>query len=175
MAYFNDSISNIKLCVLYMLKQLDTSVTKHLLSVSLMEAVNLPYFDILLAISELESQGNIASVHFAYGTCYGITPKGLETLSDVEKNIPKSIRTSCDEYVKTKRSDFMKMEQLSAYSRENESGGYDAVLSSIDKDGVVLTIVISVVDKKICETMCKNWEQRSHKVYNGIIDQLINE
>ena len=173
MPNLKNDMSNIKLCVMYMLRALATEVTAPQLTVSLIEAVDLQYFDIQLAISELEDTGQIASVAHPYGTCYGLTEKGSSTLLLKEKTIPRSMRSACEDYAFSNRLDMMRSEQMSAYSRKNPAGGYDAVLSSFDTERVVLSVVVNVPDKTISDRMCEQWQKKSHQVYSAIFDELL--
>lgn len=175
MAYFNDDLTNIRLCALYMLSIAKESLTAPQLTTALIEGAKLQYFEIQLAISELEETGCIASVVHAYGLGYTITEKGKETLALMGKNIPYSLRTSCDEYVKNNRLRIMLSEQMTAFSRKNPSGGYDVILTAFDKDRITLSLTINVATSETAEVMCREWQDKSSQIYSQIYNTLSNQ
>lgn len=175
MAYFNDDIANVKLCVLYMLSKFETSATVPQITTALTEGLSLGYFDIQLAVAELEDNGFIAAVPCAYGMGYSITAKGDETLKNMGKNLPKSIRLTCDEYVHNNKLRIMQSEQYNAFTRKNPSGGYDVVLNAYDKDRLLLSVAINVADADIGKKMCNRWRDKSPEIYRIFFDVMLQE
>lgn len=175
MPYFNDEMTKIKLCVLYMMKALDATVTAPQLTTALMESAELLYFDIQLAISELEDNALIASVPCAYGTGFNLTSKGGEALEITKMTLPRSVRDNCDEYVRSNRLKILQSEQFSAHSKKNPAGGYDVILTSFDKDRMLCSVVLNVADAAMCDKMCGRWKDRSPDIYGLLFNELLKD
>lgn len=175
MPYFTSDMECIRLCVLFILEKMTVQLNSSQLITAVTEATESGYFDVQLAISELEDKGFLASVSGRQSPIYAITPKGADTLSLMAKNIPLSMRNACEKYVEENKERILNLGYFNARSCKSPNGGYDAVLSSMENDRIVLSVVINVADPEICRKMCAAWETRSGEVYDALFDILLKD
>ena len=175
MAYFTNDTETVKLCVMYMLKTMNGHLTLPQLITSVTEATGMRYFDVQLAIAELEDRGMLASSPSAAGTEYSVTSSGHETLVAMVKSLPASIRSSCDRYVAENRKKIMELGFFSTNSCKNPSGGVDVTLTSIEKDRTIISLTINVTDQKTADSICSSWEKKCSDVYSSVFSILTED
>ncbi|NLB61142.1 MAG: DUF4364 family protein [Clostridiales bacterium] len=172
MAYFVDKATRNKSYILYFITKMGTALTKPQIATAFIEMGLLGYFELMLELADLEKLGLVAAVPCVYGEGYGITPKGEEFFKMSFEQLPLSARSEIDEYIKANFQRLIGIEEFSSSILKDNDGGYTAFLNSFDKDKILLSIAINVIDVDSAQMLSKNWEAKAHLVYKAIVDIL---
>ena len=165
MPYFNNDTENVKLSVMYMLLRMQTSLTESQLITAVTEAAQANYFDVQLAVTELETLGYLATSSGAKGMRFSLTPKGFSNLALMARNMPESQRRAFDIYVSENKERLLDMEFFSAFVSKNPQGGFNAHLTSLENGRVILSLMINVPDNITAERMCRAWREKNADIY----------
>lgn len=172
MPYFLNETESVKFYIMYILKLMLSRLTLPQLVTAVTEATGIGCFDIQLSLSELEHAGYIISETAPSGERYMLSPRGNRTVVLLAKSMPASSRHAIDKYVAENRERIAAMGYFSAKMRKNPAGGYDAVLSSVEDDRIMLALTINVADRTTADRICSSWENKTDKVYRALYDIL---
>lgn len=166
------SKTDIKLLVLYMLEQVETSVPVRIVSdvITAQELAN--YFEAMDAISELQQNGTLERTSVDGQEALTITEKGLNAVGAVEDDLPRSVRETA---VETTRH-FLKLDR---HARENDvvitpfGDGYNVCFSLTTGDTRLMELNMYVVSRDQAEVLKNNYLEDPTHLYSSILTALM--
>ena len=164
-----------KLMNLYMLHQVNFSLTNAQLSNFFLDREYTTYFTLQQALNELLDAGLVKKETMRNSSRYEITKEGEETLEFFGKNISPAIVSDMDEYLKQNR--FRMRNEVGLISDFYKSTNQDYIVHCEVREGkaVLVNLDISVPDKEQAEIMCNHWKDRSQEIYAYVMKSLMSE
>lgn len=163
-----------KLMSLYMLKQVNFSLTNAQLTSFFTEHEYTTYFSLQQALNELEDAGLVRKEASHNSTRYDITREGEETLNFFGKNISPAIIEDMDQYLKENK--FRLREEIGTTADYYKGTNQDYIVHCEVRENktVLIRLDLSVPDKEQAEDMCNNWKRRSQELYSHIMRTLLS-
>lgn len=161
-----------KLIILYMLEKVDFPLTNGQLSDFILNQGYTTYFTLQQAISELVEAELISVETIRNSSRYRITDSGRSTLDYFENKIPKAIQGDITAYLRKNRITLRNEVAVTAEYFKNTGGEYTVHCSVKEKDFDLISLTVSVPDKKQADAMCGHWEKKCQKLYQTIMEEL---
>ena len=164
-----------KLIVLYMLRQIDFSMTLSQISDFVNGKGYTDYFTLQSAISELMETELVHCEHIQNTSFYTITPEGEEAIGYFENQLSHALKQDIIDYLKENRLQLRdEVSVLSEYYR-NTSGEYDAVCRVREKNADLIRLTVSVPEEKQAKMICRQWKEKCQNVYAYVMKELMTE
>ena len=173
MAYFTDENVKDRIHLLYFIKSMGTLLTKVQITSAFDSNRWNGYFETSLLLDELDSKGLLETVPCTFGQGYALTPEGSDTLTHLEGQLPLSLKSDCDTFIREHGESLIHMEQFFARILPCTSGGCDVVLRAMDHDRLLLSLVINLPDMNTAKTVCENWEKHASDAYEALLRALL--
>jgi len=164
-----------KLMVLYMLKQIDFSMTLSQISDFIIGREYTDAFTLQSTISSL-TEGNMVNAQTLGSiTYYAITEEGEQTVDLLEDRLAPGIRKDIVDFLKQNRHRMRnEVSVLSDYTRK-AGGEYEVQCLIREKDDVLLDLRIPVTDEETAKAVSMNWTDISQEVYAYLIGKLLQK
>ena len=165
---------DIKVLICFILNNVEGSLTREQIGNILQDRGIANYFEVMDAVSDLLSNGNITTVISGEDEYLSITDSGKEAVSLVEKDLPKTVR---EDALKAA----VRLVTIERNMKENDvtiepaDGGYTLSFSMKDKDSVLMELNVFVGDRELAEKIKANFYEDPARVYSGIIASLMIE
>lgn len=173
MAFFSSGATRDKLMVLFFLDHIKMEVTRDQITSFFIEADLMPYFDIRIAVSELEEKGFIAAIPRTFGQGYCITPEGEETLSMFYEELPLSKRTAIIENADATRERMRSEKQHYTAIEDLQNGNSRVVLKAMENNRVLFDVRLLLPDHEAAKHACDVWPQRASELYLHLMQKLV--
>ena len=165
---------NDKLTILYLLKSIDSEVTEIRLIQLLLDNRLMNYFAASAAIDDLAAQKLIFAAEVNGRKAYEISRKGEETLESLRSNMPPVSKNIIDMRCHEIKDHIKKETEIYAdYFPESET---QYLVKCRIKEGItpLFELNITVGTREDAASMCRNWEEKSGKIYTDIIKNLLD-
>ncbi|MBQ7371535.1 MAG: DUF4364 family protein [Blautia sp.] len=167
-------ITTYKLIVLYMLENLESSLTNSQIADFVLEREYTNYFNLQQAIHELVSADLISSEKKDHSSCYRITEEGRMTLSYFEHELSNRIKEEVLEYLKPFQTALPKRKILAdADPFQLSHGGY-GVRCTLSEEGTILVdLTLTAPTEAAVREIAANWEVKSQHIYEILMEELL--
>lgn len=163
---------DIRLLVCYLLKSVDSPMTRQMLNESMQEDGLANYFEVGQAIEELLKTGNITADILDDDEVITVTEKGREAAEMLQTSLPRTVRekaiNSAIRLITKRRVE--RENKIEVIKEEN--GGYTITFSLFDKNTQFMKLSVYVVDSLQLEQIKQNFINDPVKVYSTIITSL---
>lgn len=163
--------NDIKILVLYMLKNVPAKMTETVLTDILISSSFVDYFTLTEVIEEMLIAGLIDKVKEDGESVYKIARLGNESLSQLERRLPLFVREKSMSAAMKVLANFRREEEVE-YSIEEIENGCIVNCSVIDMKDKVFTVSMYVPNRISGELVIKNFKKNKTEVYKTLIDML---
>ena len=132
-----------------------------------------PYFHLQQSIHELDEASFIRGEIRRNTTSYHITEEGQEALELFIHKIPVSIREDILEYFNKNIYKLRKETEIISDYCLLESGEYMATGMIKEKNNILLQLDLNVISESSAKAVCEKWQEKSGKIYDYIIRELL--
>lgn len=163
---------DIKVLICYLLKTIETSVTREQIGDIMQDQGIANYFEAMDAISDLLSNGSITSNYVDEKELLSVTDIGRSAVISLEKDLPRTVR---EKAVKSA----IKFLTLERNERENDvkivpvDGGYTISFTMKDRDTTLMELSMFVGDRDQAEKLKSNFIEDPARVYSSILASLM--
>lgn len=158
-----------KLMVLYLLDNVNFSLTNSQISHFLLDKDYTTYFTMQTVLTELTEVGLITSRTVGNSTYYDITNDGQEALKFFSSDISDAAKADMDEFLKENKFSLRSESSATAGYYKNEHDSFTVCFMVMEGKSVLLSIDISVPDEEVAKQMCANWKAMSQEVYSYLM------
>lgn len=168
------SKDEIKVLICYLLKTIDTGLTREQIGSIMQERGIANYFEAMDAVSDLLSNGSITGDIDGEKEYLTVTETGKEAVSLVEKDLPKTVRENAIRSA-------IHLITVERNARENDvkiepaDDGYAVTFTLKDRDSKLMELSIFSADRDLAEKVKNNFLEDPAKVYSGILASLMIE
>ncbi len=163
-----------KLMILYMLRQIDFSMTLAQISDFILGKEYTDAFTLQSTISALAEADLINAQTLGNITYYAITEEGEQTVDLLEDQIAPGIRKDIVQFLRENRHRMRnEVSVLSDYNRK-AGGEYEVTCTIREKDETLLELKLSVTDEEQAKAVALNWSSDSQEVYAWLIEKLLH-
>lgn len=161
-----------KLTILYMMDSVTMSLSNAIISDFLLKENLTDYFNIQIALNELETDGLITSSSTYSTTYYSITGDGKETLDCFHNELTPTLKNHVRTYIKEHSSEIVEM--LSVKTDYEISGnGYLARCDIYERGTLLTSISLQVDTEEQAQHICNNYRLSSSEIYAFLIRTLM--
>ena len=163
---------DIRLLVCYLLKSVDSPMTRQMLNEAMQEDGLANYFEVGQAIEELLKTGNITADILGDDEVISVTEKGREAAEMLQTSLPKTVREKAvNSAIRLITKARVERENQIEVKKE-ENGGYTITFTLFDKKTQFMKLSVYVCDSLQLEQVKQNFINDPVKVYSTIITSL---
>lgn len=163
---------DIRLLVCYLLKSVDSPMTRQMLNEAMQEDGLANYFEVGQAIEELLKTGNITADILGDDEVISVTEKGREAAEMLQTSLPKTVREKAvNSAIRLITKARVERENQIEVKKE-ENGGYTITFTLFDKNTQFMKLSVYVCDSLQLEQVKQNFINDPVKVYSTIITSL---
>ncbi len=163
---------DIRLLVCYLLKSVDSPMTRQMLNEAMQEDGLANYFEVGQAIEELLKTGNITADILGDDEVISVTEKGREAAEMLQMSLPKTVREKAvNSAIRLITKARVERENQIEVKKE-ENGGYTITFTLFDKNTQFMKLSVYVCDSLQLEQVKQNFINDPVKVYSTIITSL---
>ena len=169
----NSAMTLYKLMILYMLSNVEYSVTNAGISDFMLLKDYASYFNLQTALSELAAQGLIKSETIRNSSYFEATDEGRETLSLLSGELSLSIKNDIKKYLS--ENSVKLRNELTAIASYIINGSGDCVVSLRinEYESNLLNLSMIVPSEEKAEEICKSWKENYNKIYSSLFNSLV--
>lgn len=163
---------DIRLLICYLLKSVDSPMTRQMLNEAMQEDGLANYFEVGQAIEELLKTANITADILGEDEVISVTQKGREAAEMLETSLPKTVREKAvNSAIRLITRARVERENKIEVTKE-ENGGYTITFTLFDKNTQFMKLSVYVCDSLQLEQIKQNFINDPVKVYSTIITSL---
>ena len=163
-----------KLIVLYMLENLEITLTNSQITDFILDREYTSYFNLQQAISDLVSTGLISASKIENTSHYRITEEGRMTLSYFEHELSDEIKKEVLEYLAPFQSLPSKRRILvEADPFENSHGGFSVRCTLTENENTLVDLTLAAPTQEAAIEVARNWKSKHQKVYEILMEELL--
>lgn len=163
---------DIRLLVCYLLKSVDSPMTRQMLNEAMQEDGLANYFEVGQAIEELLKTANITADIMGDEEVITVTQKGREAAEMLQTSLPRTVRErAVNSAIRLITKARVERENKIEVKKE-ENGGYTITFTLFDKNTQFMKLSVYVVDSLQLEQVKQNFINDPVKVYSTIITSL---
>ena len=164
-----------KLMVLYMLRQIDFSMTLAQISDFVLGKEYTDAFTLQSTMASLTEGDLVNAQTLGNITYYAITEEGEHTIDLLEDRIAPALRKDIVDFLKTNRHRMRnEVSVLSDYSRRAD-GEYEVRCVIREKGEDLLDLRLALTDEEQARSVSLNWSKDSQEIYSYLIRTLLRE
>ncbi len=167
-----DPLTLYKLIILYMLNQVQYSLTKTHISNFILDHEYTDYPSLQQAFADLEESNFISSKPYLNRTHMSITEEGISTIDFFHTRISEAIKKDIRDFILQNQYEIKNETNVTAHYYRHTSKDYHAVLSIKEKDEDLLNITLSVPNQTLAEEICANWQTKNQAIYHYLTQTL---
>lgn len=167
-----DPLALYKLIILYMLSQVDFSLTKAQIGDFILDKGYTNFLTLQQVIGELIDDEMVSAQSIRNRTHLTITKEGRETLGFFVNEIGDGIRKDVDEFFGSNEIKLRNEVSILADYYKSTSGEYEAHLTAKDKDITLVDLILSVPMEETAAAICDNWQKQNQAIYKYLIKKL---
>lgn len=172
---FNE-LAESKLIILFLLYQMDMSLSTAQLVDFAVQGEYMDYFSFQQYIAQLLECNMIdCATTESNTTMYSITGEGEEVLRLFSKQIPYSKRTAICDYVSENKKRIKREFEVVANYFYNAENDYMVKCGVYEDDTALMEINLSVVSKEQAKQIKRNWKANVTELYGKILSVMIDE
>ncbi len=166
--------NDIKIFILYLLKNLNYPLDFNTISDIVVQDEFVNYFDFAECFAELLDSGNIEKLpqENDKDELYQITQNGILIAEQLQSNILNMIREKSLRSAMRLLSFKSRGSDVRCHTNKREDGRYDLVCEVIEKNGTLMKLELVVDSKYQLDKMAYNYRERPEVVYRGIVALL---
>ena len=168
----SESLMLYKLIILYILDQMDFSITNTELTRFIVEKGYTGYIEVQQTLQELIEDNYVEVEHTHNSYLYRITSGGKETLSFFYTKISVAIRDDIDAYLSEKEYQLREMVASRADYYEAKKNEFVVDLRVVERNSELVEINHLVTSAAEADTMCAHWKDFSGDIYGYLISTL---
>lgn len=166
------SRDDIRLLVCYLLKSVDSPMTRQMLNEAMQEDGLANYFEVGQAIEELLKTGNITADILNEEEVISVTEKGREAAEMLEMSLPRTVREKAvNSAIRLITKARVERDNKIEVTKE-DNGGYTITFTLFDKNTQFMKLSVYVCDSLQLEQVKQNFINDPVKVYSTIITSL---
>lgn len=162
-----------KLIVLYMLSEIDFSLTNTQISTFFLDQEYTSYFTVQAVLSELTEADLIHQEVIQNTSYYTITPGGEETLGYFKNNISSSIRSDVKKYLKENKIQLRDQVSVLADYYRNTTGEFSVRCRVKEKQADLIDLTITVPEEAQAKAVCQQWQKKCQSIYAYVMKELM--
>lgn len=163
---------DIRLLVCYLLKSVDSPMTRQMLNEAMQEDGLANYFEVGQAIEELLKTANITADIMGDEEVITVTQKGREAAEMLQTSLPRTVRErAVNSAIRLITKARVERENKIEVKKE-ENGGYTITFTLFDKNTQFMKLSVYVCDSLQLEQVKQNFINDPVKVYSTIITSL---
>lgn len=163
---------DIRLLICYLLKSVDSPMTRQMLNEAMQEDGLANYFEVGQAIEELLKTANITADILDEDEVITVTQKGREAAEMLQTSLPKTVREKAvNSAIRLITKARVERDNKIEVTKE-ENGGYTITFTLFDKNTQFMKLSVYVVDSLQLEQVKQNFINDPVKVYSTIITSL---
>ena len=171
-----ERITENKVIILYVLKEIEIPVTNLQLIDILTNIIFMNYFTQQETLGELLKTELISEyIDETEHKFYKITEKGKAVTSTLSTLIPAFIKQNFDSNKSEIKEMVKKQWEINAVCSLDENDNHFVRCFVRDNDNFLIDIKVSAGNKKIATKMSSNWKRNTEKIYLSLITQLLDE
>lgn len=172
---FNDinQLAESKLILLYILEEISMPIPKNQLTQIVLENNLVNYFLLQQYLTELHSSNFTEYINKNDKKNITITEKGKKVLSMFISRIPEETISKIENYINVKIDTIKKEIYLHADYTIEANDMFIVNLRAQENDMTLIDIKVNVPSKKHAIDLCQNWKSNSSKIYNDIMNLLL--
>lgn len=166
-----------KLIILYLLDRMEVSLVEEtILQICSTDNDWMSYLSCSDLLVKLKDSGFVHSTKPNNKVIYSITPEGRHCLATFYTRIPYSTREQIVDFVKKKRLEYRKKQELSTDYYPNKDGTYTVKLVIADPSSRtnMLEIRIATDSKNNAKYASNMWEEKSAQIYEFLYEKLFD-
>ncbi len=168
----SESLMLYKLIILYILDQMDFSITNTELTRFIVEKGYTGYIEVQQTLQELIEDNYVEVEHTHNSYLYRITSGGKETLSFFYTKISVAIRDDIDAYLSEKEYQLREMVASRADYYEAKKNEFVVDLRVVERNSELVHINLLVTSAEEADTICSHWKDCSADIYGYLISTL---
>lgn len=168
----SESLMLYKLIILYILDQMDFSITNTELTRFIVEKGYTGYIEVQQTLQELIEDNYVEVEHTHNSYLYRITPSGKETLAFFYTKISVAIRDDIDAYLSEKEYHLREMVASRADYYEAKKNEFVVDLRVVERNSELVHINLLVTSAEEADTICSHWKDCSADIYGYLISTL---
>ena len=164
-----------KLIILYMLKNLESSLTNSQIADFILEREYTNYFSLQQAIHELVSADLISAEKTENTSYYRITEEGRMTLSYFENDLSNEIKKEVLAYLKDIKALLSRrriVAQADPYKTTHES--YEVRCTLAENEHTLVVLTLAAPSEEAAEEIARSWKGKHQKVYEILMEELLS-
>lgn len=163
---------DIRLLICYLLKSVDSPMTRQMLNEAMQEDGLANYFEVGQAIEELLKTANITADIMGEDEVLTVTRKGREAAEMLQTSLPKTVREKAvNSAIRLITKARVERDNKIEVTKE-ENGGYTITFTLFDKNTQFMKLSVYVVDSLQLEQVKQNFINDPAKVYSTIMTSL---
>ena len=163
---------DIKVLILYILKRLPAPVSQNMLTELTLIDNATNYFDYIECLTELEKRDLIITTE---EDKYCITPKGISTVSEMESDLPYTIRLKASAGAERAAKILAREAMIKTSHKEKPEGGFTVSLSLSDGLGEMMHLDILAGSETQAGEMEKRFRKNAESLYLRIAGILTED
>ncbi len=130
------------------------------------------YFDMMLTLNDLVSQGQCVRTPVLGKTLYSLTAAGREALELFSRIIPASVREKLDTVLPYWTERFRTEQEYPASWRQTRRGEYVLDMGINEQNMALLRITLSLPSEDMARTLGEAWPGQAGNVYSTLLSPL---
>lgn len=167
-----DPLTLYKLIVLYMLNRVTFPMTTAQVSDFILGREYTNFLTLQQVINELTDAKLISAETIRNRTHLSITAEGRETLNFFQNRVSESIKQDINTYFRENEYTLRNEVSVLGDYYKSTSGEYEAHLVAKDRGISLVDITLSVPDENTAAAICDNWQKKSQKIYQQLVQEL---
>ena len=164
-----------KLLVLYVTDSLKHSITNTQLTEIILENNFINYFTLQQYISELIASDFLRYEKVNEKNLIRITEKGTNALSFFSDRISSIKKKIIDDYLLSKVDSIKKELTIHSDYTLGKDDSFIVDLQALENDNLLMSLKVSVPNKKQAVSLCNRWKDNPSDLYNKIMNSLFND
>lgn len=169
-----EELAQSKLLLLYIIDKSETPLTNAQITEFVLENNYMNYFLIQQFLSELVASQFIENSRNGNKEIYTLLEKGKITLDYFIDRIPEEIKKDIDKNFKIKEEEIKRETQVIGDCFKKNENEYIVNLKLVENDTTLFSLYLNVVSNEQAKTICDNWKTDPSKIYQQILNTLIN-
>lgn len=161
-----------KMIVLYMLENIDFSLTNSQITNFFLDREYTTYFHVQETIHDLKESGLIEEKQQGTSILYNLTDEGKKTISYFSQNIPGSIRQEINAYLKEHGHALRNQNSVVADYYRTPQREYTVQCRVQEKQTTLINLELTVPTEEIAMEFCKHWPKKCDEIYAWLMQTL---
>ena len=133
------------------------------------------YFDMMMALQALCTQGQCVRTDNPFGSDYALTDAGREAIALFGEKVPFSVRERIASGAPLWRERIRAERETPAVYRQNPRGEYELQLSIVEQDMPMLRLSLSLPTEEMAKRFRGRWAEKAAGIYADIFRALGEE